>query len=185
MVPRRCACSLATALSVGRGEWLLVGRSRSAAGRHRTRVRQRGPEPRLADWGRGLRAADRLRTGASAVRDCLCVGWWVWPDFRGDGVRFSGTSATGLGGTTVADVNRALELAQQHDLYLMLTLFSFDGFRDDYSPNLQAIVTNSTARSALVNNAVRPFSAAAAASPNRDRVISWDVINQVQCQGIR
>jgi hypothetical protein len=116
--------------------------------------------------------ADMADNGVSVVR------WWMWPDFRGDGVRFSGISATGLGGTAVADLNRALELAEQHDLYLMLTLFSFDGFRDDYDPNLYEIAINSSARSALINNAVRPFAAAAAASPNSDRVIAWDVINE-------
>lgn len=116
--------------------------------------------------------ADMANSGASVVR------WWVWPDFRGDGVRFNGNQATGLGGTAEADLNRALELADQHDLYLMLTLFSFDGFQSGNGPNLRDIVTDDDARSALVQNAVRPFAAVAEASPFKERLIAWDIINE-------
>jgi hypothetical protein len=118
--------------------------------------------------------ADMAANGASVIR------WWVWPDFRGDGVTFSGNNATGLGSSVVTDLNTALELAVQHDLYLMLTLFSFDGFRggSETGPNMEAIIANSGSLGALVENAVRPFARAAEASPNRDRLIAWDVINE-------
>jgi hypothetical protein len=35
--------------------------------------------------------ADMAANGVSVVR------WWVWPDFRGDGVSFNGDTAAGLG----------------------------------------------------------------------------------------
>lgn len=55
--------------------------------------------------------------------------------FRGDGVRFDASdSVLGLGSTTLSDLNRALELAAQCDVYLMLTLFSFDNFRATRNP---------------------------------------------------
>ena len=123
--------------------------------------------------------ADMSAHGVSAVR------WWVFPDFRGDGATIDGSgTATGLGSTTLADLSRALELAAQHDLYLMLTLFSFDGFRPTRVdnginiPSLQPMVIDQQKRTALLENVVRPFARAAEASPNRDRLIAWDVINE-------
>jgi hypothetical protein len=123
--------------------------------------------------------ADMRAHGVSVVR------WWVFPDFRGDGVVVnSAGTATGLGGTALADLARALELANQHDLYLMLTLFSFDGFRparDEAGtdvPSLSPMVTDTTKLNALLENVVRPFARAAEASPHRDRLIAWDVINE-------
>ena len=62
--------------------------------------------------------------GASLIR------WWVFPDFRGDGVTFDASDdPTGLSATALADVAKALELAQQADVYLVPTIFSFDAFR--------------------------------------------------------
>src|SRR5262249_11424000 len=50
--------------------------------------------------------ATMAQSGVNVVR------WWLWPDFRGDGVVFDGSDTpTGLGGTARADVERALELA--------------------------------------------------------------------------
>lgn len=116
--------------------------------------------------------ADMKSNGVNVVR------WWVWPDFRGEGVTFSGNTATGLGPTTVADLNAALELAEEHDLYLMLTLFSFDNFRNGNGPNMANVIGDGASLAALVANAVRPFAAAAEASPHKDRLIAWDVINE-------
>lgn len=132
----------------------------------------------------GSRLADMASNGASVVR------WWISPDFRGDGIVFNGNTVTGLGGTIQADLSKALDLAKQNNLYLMLTLFSFDGFRGTNGntdangnpvakgPNLQTIVTNSSMLNALVTKAVRPIAAAVAASANKDRLIAWDVINE-------
>jgi hypothetical protein len=123
--------------------------------------------------------ADLRAHGSSALR------WWVFPDLRGDGVIVdaSGT-ATGLGSTVTADLTRALELAAEHDVYLMLTLFSFDGFRPTRNdsgiviPSLEPMVTDATQRAALLESVVRPFARAAQASPHRERLIAWDVINE-------
>jgi hypothetical protein len=117
--------------------------------------------------------------GASVVR------WWMFPDFRGDGVKLdSNESPTGLGPTTVADIEKALELADSADVYLMLTLFSFDNFSPSQSvsgiwtPGLSNIVRDSAKRSALMENVVRPVAKAVAASPYANRMIAWDVINE-------
>jgi hypothetical protein len=107
------------------------------------------------------------------------IRWWVWPDFRGNGVAFSGTNPTGLGSTTLADLEAALTLANQHDVYLMLTLFSFDGFKSAaMKANMSVFATDAARRQALVTNVIRPFARAAQASPNSRRLIAWDVINE-------
>ena len=107
------------------------------------------------------------------------IRWWVWPDFRGNGVNFSGTNPTGLGSTTLADLEAALTLANQHDVYLMLTFFSFDGFKSSVpKANMSVFATDAARRAALVTNVIRPFARAAQASPNSRRLIAWDIINE-------
>lgn len=122
--------------------------------------------------------ADMHAHGASVIR------WWMFPDFRGAGVTFDASDTpTGLGGTAVADIQKALELAQQNDVYLMFTLFSFDGFRptaDNHGihvPSIAPIVTDATRRAALMD-VVRQVAQTVAASPDANRMIAWDVINE-------
>jgi hypothetical protein len=111
--------------------------------------------------------------GVSVIR------WWVWPDFRGNGVTFSGTNPTGLGGTALADLEAALNLANQHDVYLMLNLFSFDGFKTSVpKANMALFATDAARRQALVTNVIRPFARAAQQSPHARRLIAWDLINE-------
>jgi hypothetical protein len=118
-------------------------------------------------------------SGVSVLR------WWMFPDFRGDGVTFDAADTpTGLGGTFSADLDRALQLAEDYDLYLMLTPFSFDNFRPTKSDNgrrargIRAIILDPQKRAALLERVVRPLARAAAASPHARRVIAWDVINE-------
>ena len=107
------------------------------------------------------------------------IRWWVWPDFRGNGVTFSGTNPTGLGGTALADLEAALNLANQHDVYLMLNLFSFDGFKTSVpKANMALFATDAARRQALVTNVIRPFARAAQQSPHARRLIAWDLINE-------
>lgn len=121
--------------------------------------------------------------GVSAVR------WWMFPDFRGSGVVFDGADdPSGLGTTTVADIQKALELADQADIYLVLTLFSFDGFRPDadldpeapvvLARSLAPMVTDATRRAKVIQNVVRPVARAVATSPYAHRLLGWDVINE-------
>jgi hypothetical protein len=123
--------------------------------------------------------AEMAANGVSVVR------WWVFPDFRGDGVTFDEADhPTGLGGTVMADVARALELAEKHDLYLMLTLFSFDNFRPTSTMSgvkargIKPLILDAAQRANLMEKVVRPFARAVASSPLRDRVIAWDAINE-------
>ena len=123
--------------------------------------------------------AEMAANGVSVVR------WWVFPDFRGDGVVFDAADhPTGLGGTLLADLARALELAEQHNLYLMLTLFSFDNFRPTTEMSgvrargIKPLITDAAQRANLMEKVVRPLARAVSSSPRRDRMIGWDVINE-------
>lgn len=122
--------------------------------------------------------ADLRAHGAGTVR------WWMFPDFRGAGVAFDGTDTpTGLGGTAVADIEKALELADQNDVYLMLTLFSFDAFKPTADVSgirirgIAPMVTDDAKRASLVQ-VVREVAQTVEASPYAHRMIAWDVINE-------
>jgi len=143
----------------------------------------------VPQWGQGGVSTQPEVIGAElqAMRDAgaTVIRWWVLPDFRGAGVAFDGTDTpTGLGGTMVADLETALDLAEAADVYLMPCLFSFDGFRPTHDleglpvRGLQPLVTNEARREALLETVVRPIAQAVAAHPHAQRVIAWDVINE-------
>ena len=145
-----------------------------------------GSVPAWGDPGTSANAAvsgdleDLANHGVSVIR------WWVIPDFRGAAVQFDDTGTPiSWGGTLLADLERALELADEHDLYLMLCLFSFDAFRTNTAdglpvayPHLRPIATDPDRRAALLENVVRPLARTAEGSPHRDHLIAWDVINE-------
>lgn len=118
---------------------------------------------------------DMKAHGVDAVR------WWVFPNFTGGGVSFdSSGSPTGLVGSTLADITAALDDAAQAGIHIQFTLFSFDNFKTATMPqhNLAPIISSPTMLAALINNVVVPFVNQVNASPNKDRVSSWDVINE-------
>lgn len=123
--------------------------------------------------------AQMAQNGVSVIR------WWMFPDFRGDGIVFDASgNPTGISATVKADITQALELAEANDLYLVLTIFSFDNFRPDRVDSgidirgMAPMVKNATRRATLINNIVRPVAKAAAASPRANRLLGWDVINE-------
>ena len=135
----------------------------------------------------GVSAEPAVETdlAAMAAGGAQVLRWWLWPDFRGDGVTFDANDTpSGLGGTALADVERALELAEKHDLYLMLTLFSFDNFRPTRMEStlrvrgIKPIVLDEAKRRALLDNVVAPLAKAVEASPHKQRMLAWDMINE-------
>jgi hypothetical protein len=122
---------------------------------------------------------DMRQNGVDTIR------WWVFPESRGEGVRFDGSgSPTGLGGTAVADIQAALEIAAQVGVHIQLCLLSFDNFRPTRTeenlpiPGIQPIIISDSQRAALMTNVVRVVARTVAQHANRDRVVSWDVINE-------
>ncbi|WP_233562189.1 endo-1,4-beta-glucanase [Sorangium cellulosum] len=115
------------------------------------------------------------------------VRWWIYPRFYGDQITFDGQgNPTGLGGTSVQDILAALELAEQAEVNVMFTLFSFDGFyKTTHSPpsglsvwSMGPIVADADRRARLIENVVRPIAQTVASSPHRHRMLAWDVINE-------
>ncbi|AUX24612.1 uncharacterized protein SOCEGT47_051510 [Sorangium cellulosum] len=115
------------------------------------------------------------------------VRWWIYPRFQGEAVTFDGQGdPTGLGGTSKQDLLAALELADQAEVNVMFTLFSFDGFyKTTHNPptglsvaSMGPIVADPARRAKLIENVVRPIAQTVASSPHRDRMIAWDVINE-------
>jgi len=126
-----------------------------------------------------LNLSTMRKSGSGVLR------WWVMPDFRSDGVVFdSSDKPTGLGGTMTDDLEEALRLADEADIYLMLCLFSFDAFRSTQTIGGQKIVgiaplvRDATSRAMLIENVVRPLARIAKNSPYAHRLVSWDVINE-------
>ncbi len=122
---------------------------------------------------------DMKNNGVDVIR------WWMFPDLRGDGIKLDASkSPSGLGSTVVDDIQAALDLAAELDLHIKLTLFSFDNFCADRTDSgvsvvgLQPIVADSAKRAALIANVVTPIAKAVEASPNKDRMVMWDVINE-------
>lgn len=143
----------------------------------------------LAQWGMGgiteaqtavnSELQDMRSNGVSVVR------WWLFPDFRGDGVQFDEQdNPTGLSATAVEDIKTALSLAKANDLYIVFTVFSFDNFRptrtdaDVEVRGMTPLVTDATRRARLIENVIKPVVQAAASSPDASRLLGWDVINE-------
>ncbi|CAN95883.1 hypothetical endo-1,4-beta-glucanase [Sorangium cellulosum So ce56] len=115
------------------------------------------------------------------------VRWWIYPRFYGDQINFDGQgNPTGLGGTSTQDILAALELADQAQVNVMFTLFSFDGFyKTSHNPpnglsvwSMGPLVADAGRRAKLIENVVRPIARTVASSPHRDRMLAWDVINE-------
>jgi hypothetical protein len=143
----------------------------------------------IAAWSQqgvaGAKAARTTDMTDMANNGVDVIRWWMFPDLRGDGIKLdSNKSPSGLGTTVVDDINAALDIAKTLDLHLKLTLFSFDNFCADRTDSgitivgLQPIVTDATKRAALIANVVVHIAQAVEASPNKDRMVLWDVINE-------
>lgn len=138
---------------------------------------QQGISGRTAEHAQNL--AMMRKNGTGVLR------WWMMPDFRTDGVVFDGSDKpTGLGGTMADDLEEALRLADETDVYLMLCLFSFDAFRSTQNVGgqnivgISPIVRDATSRAMLIDNVVRPLARIAKNSPYAHRLVAWDVINE-------
>jgi hypothetical protein len=116
--------------------------------------------------------------GVSVVR------WWMFPRFFSDGITWGEGAPSGIRGSMVADVQRALELAEEHDVYIMLTPFSFDNFRPTttehglHSRGIRPMIVDPALRRMLLENLLGPIADAVEQSPYRHRMVAWDIINE-------
>jgi hypothetical protein len=127
-----------------------------------------------------------MRTMKSQGMDVL--RWWMFPRFYADGISYDANGTpSAMGGSVIADVQKALELAEQNDVYIMFTPFSFDGFKPDaplansggkISRGIQPIVIDAARRKQLFDVVIVPIAKAVEASPYKKRMIAWDLMNE-------
>ncbi|MCL2450644.1 MAG: endo-1,4-beta-glucanase [Polyangiaceae bacterium] len=138
------------------------------------------------DFGGGSSGvAGNSSTVKSALQDMQSHGadvirWWMFEEINGqNGLALdgSGVPAGGAGGTLVADIQAALSLAAQVGVHYNFTLFSFDNFVLTGHTDLAPIITNDANRAKLMQF-VALVAQTVESDPNRDRVVSWDVINE-------
>ncbi len=123
--------------------------------------------------------AQMKASGSSVIR------WWMFPHLVSDGIQWGADGApSGITPSLVADIQRALALADAADVYIMLTPFSFDNFKPTtwengvFSRSLAPMVTDPTLRQEVMDNLLGPIADAVAQSPYRKRMIAWDVMNE-------
>ncbi len=143
----------------------------------------------ISAWGFPGVAADRQAFSAdmAAMKSAgvNVIRWWMFPRFLTGSIQWNADDTpSGIGGTLTADIEAALALAEEQGVYLMLTPFSFDNFyptRDEAgirSRGIRPMVIDADKRRRLLDNLVRPVARAVQASPNRRRLIAWDMINE-------
>jgi hypothetical protein len=113
------------------------------------------------------------------------IRWWMFPRFFTDSISFGSDDApSGIGGSLVADIHKALEIAEQQGVFIMLTLFSFDSFAPTemesgiYVRGLQPMIVDPARRQKLLQNLIVPVAKAVEASTHKKRMIAWDIINE-------
>lgn len=122
---------------------------------------------------------------AMTAKKVNVIRWWLFPRLDSSGITFGSDDVpTGIGGSMVADLEKALELAESKDVYLMLTLFSFDNFHPTgdesgvHHVGLRPIVVDADKRKRLITHLVAPVADAVERSPKKARVLAWDIINE-------
>lgn len=92
---------------------------------------------------------------------------------------WSGTQVTGPGTDTIEDLKTILDIAWEHDVGMMLCLWSFDMLRTFYGPAItdraRAILTNEIDRATYIDNALTPMVSALAGHP---AIIAWEIFNE-------
>jgi hypothetical protein len=110
--------------------------------------------------------------------------WWVFGDGRYDPKFNADGTVSGLDTQFYSDLDQALQVAANNNVYLLLCLMDFSMWNNaSFSGSVQmgghaAIVTNATVQQSYLNNALKPLLQHIAASPNRSSVLGYDIINE-------
>jgi len=138
----------------------------------------------LAAWGRGGVGGDAAKIDADlaaiAKSGASVVRWWIFPELRGDGlVREATGEIPRVSAHALADLDKALELAEKHDLYVLFTLFSFDAFRQGADRiDIAPFVRDPHRVEELGLRLVVPLVERAAQGRHAHRVFGWDLMNE-------
>lgn len=129
--------------------------------------------------------ADLAATGANTLR------WWIFTDGRG-APEFnspSGGAVTGLDAAFLPSLADAIQLAEQHNIYLVFTLWDF-GMLDDeniaqgeHAGGHHDLIVDSAKRQSFIDNALipllqYPIPGTAYTIGTHPHVLAWDIINE-------
>lgn len=92
---------------------------------------------------------------------------------------WNGFTVTGPGVNTISDLEAILDLAWEHNISLMLCLWSFDMLRESYGTTItdrsMAILTNPSYRQSYINNSLIPMATALRGHP---AILAWEIFNE-------
>ncbi|HEY1697797.1 MAG TPA: hypothetical protein VGG39_36805 [Polyangiaceae bacterium] len=110
--------------------------------------------------------------------------WWVWVDGRYDPLFDASGKVTGFDSLFFSDLDTQLEYAADNHIYLDLTLFDTSLLDPAQTVNgvaeggHAALVTDPTVQQSFLDNALKPFLQHVAASPYKDYVLAYDIMNE-------
>jgi len=120
--------------------------------------------------------------GVSVVR------WWVFadgrysPDFNSDG------TVSGFDSYVLGNIDQALQIAANNHIYLLLTVMDSTMWGGaSYNGSVQmgghsAIITSAMVQQTYLDNALKPLLQHIAASPNKNTVLGYDLVNEPESQ---
>lgn len=143
----------------------------------------------LSAWNQrgvsGKMEAARVKIRALRQSGVRVIRWWMFPRIHGEAITFDASgNPTGLGRGVEADVHAALRLAHEEDVYLQLTLFSFDNFKPAAMESgvafrgLADVVRTPAKRMKMVSNVVSALGQIVEKSTYKARMQSWDLVNE-------
>jgi hypothetical protein len=110
---------------------------------------------------------------AASVAGLQNIRWWMFPGDPWQITRSGNGTPTGINSAVFADIDAALALAEEHDLYYTFVLFS----AADAIP--RSWMTNTSQRTALANVLGQQLFRRYA---NHPRILSWEIFNEPEWQ---
>ncbi len=110
--------------------------------------------------------------------------WWVWYDARYDPLFDSDGGCTGFDPDFFSDLDTELQYVANNNIYLDLTLFDTSVLDAASTVNgvqeggHAALVTDPAAQQSFLDNALKPLLEHIAASPYKDAVLAYDIMNE-------
>ena len=136
---------------------------------------------KFTNWSQvGMDFANMHSQGVRVVR------WWLFADGRysPEWAGAGDTAVTGLDGEFMPDVDMALQIANANDIYLIPCLVDFTMWLAPQSSGgvtgggHYGLITNPTIQQSYLDNALKPFLQHVAASPYKNNVLAYDILNE-------
>jgi len=139
---------------------------------------------KLTDWSHAATLFATMHSNKVSV-----VRWWVFGDGRysPEFVNPATDSAvTGLDGQFMSDVDTALKIAHDNNIYLIPVLVDslmFGAQKSSggvYGGGHTSLLVNAALQQSYLDNALKPFLQHVAASPYKNNVLAYDICNEIE-----